>query len=374
MSILTDASTQWYSRPADERFVNLLDMQSTLKTLRRNSADKVIANRHLSAAPVDGVERGLALVGPNGAAVMPTHWSFGQLASRIGAPAGYLRDLAPALAADCINWGLQRRDVEELKVLLRRPNGHTDIAAITGPNYGRIWNDRIVDSLVKVFGDGINGEFRVPGEFGRRVDVTKANTTLFAGDRDMFVFLADEVNKIEVPNRRDGAPGQLSRGFFVRNSDVGAATFEIDTFLFDYTCSNRIVWGVSDHAKVSFRHSKGAPERFAEQVAPALSRMHNESTHNIVASIAAAKAERIGKADDVDTFLLKRFTKSQTSAIKAAHLADEGRPIESLWDVATGATAYARGIEYQDARFEVERAAGKVLDLVKVNGRDLAFA
>jgi hypothetical protein len=45
-------------------------------------------------------------------------------------------------------------------------------------------------ALVKAFGDGVSGDgFRVPGEFGREVKVTKANTTLFAGDRDMFVFL-----------------------------------------------------------------------------------------------------------------------------------------------------------------------------------------
>lgn len=367
MTTLTDASRQWASRPADERFTSLIEMRDKLRTLRANSNARVISNRSMTAVPVvaEGHEHatGLAIQGPGGASVLPTHWSFGQLAQRVGAPAGYMRDLPPEIAADCINWGLKRRDVEELGVLLQRPNGHTNIAAITGPNYGRVWNDRIVESLVRTFGDGLSGTFKVPGEFGRAVEVTKANTTLFASDRDCFVFLADEENKIEVAGRRDGKPGLLSRGFFVRNSDVGAASFEIDTFLFDYTCSNRIVWGVSDHARVSFRHSKGAPDRFAEQVAPALSRMHTEGTHNIIASIEAAKASRI---DDVDKFLTGRFTKSQATAIKAAHLADEGRPIETLWDVATGATAYARGIEYQDSRFELERAAGKVLDMVRV--------
>jgi hypothetical protein len=44
----------------------------------------------------------------------------------------------------------------------------------------------------------------VPGEFGQRVTVTQDNTTLFASDRDMFVFLADEENRIELPSRRAG--------------------------------------------------------------------------------------------------------------------------------------------------------------------------
>jgi hypothetical protein len=51
------------------------------------------------------------------------------------------------------------------------------------------------------------------------------------------------------------------------------------------------------------------------------------------------------------------------SAIKAAHMEDEQRPIESLWDVATGVTAYARAIQYQDQRVDLEREAGKILNL-----------
>jgi hypothetical protein len=81
----------------------------------------------------------------------------------------------------------------------------------------------------------------------------------------------------------------------------------------------------------------------------------------VVQAIEHAKAARI---DNVDEFLRKRFTNSQATAIKAAHLSDEQRPIESLWDAATGITAYARGIQYQNERVNLEREAGKVLDLV----------
>jgi len=52
--------------------------------------------------------------------------------------------------------------------------------------------------------DSITGRkaARVPGEFGRRVTVTKENTTLYASDRDMFVFLADEENRMSRAARR----------------------------------------------------------------------------------------------------------------------------------------------------------------------------
>lgn len=367
MAILMDASEQWARRPADERFTSLPEMLANAEMLRRNSKGTVVSSRNLQARPVEHKDGyGLCVVGPNDVPVTPTHWSFGQLAQRAGAPAGYMRDLPAPIAADCINYGLHRREVEELGVLLQRPNGHTNVAAVTGPNYGRIWNDVIIRNTMRLFGDGRNGDFRIPGEFGQQVEITKANTTLFAGDRDCFIFMADETNRIELPNRRNGQTGTLARGFFIRNSDVGAASFVIDTFLFDYACSNRIVWGVSNHAKVAFRHTKGAPDRFIEQVAPALDHYREESTGGIVESLKAAQAKRIGDKDAVRSFLEKRFTKTQATAILAAHMEDEGRPIETLWDVATGATAYARGLQHQDARFDIEKEAGKVLDLVAV--------
>lgn len=67
---------------------------------------------------------------------------------------------------------------------------------------------------------------------------------------------------------------------------------------------------------------------------------------------------------DDQRFLKNRFTVSQANAIKAAHEREEGRPIETIWDVVTGTTAYAKTIPHQDDRVFIERAAGKVLDLV----------
>jgi len=49
--------------------------------------------------------------------------------------------------------------------------------------------------------------------------------------------------------------------------------------------------------------------------------------------------------------------------IKAIHEAEEGRPIETLWDVTVAATAHARSIKNTDTRLEIERAAGELLKL-----------
>ncbi|MHB8414578.1 MAG: DUF932 domain-containing protein [Acidiferrobacteraceae bacterium] len=354
------ASEQWRSRPADERFISLDDMQSALDTARGYSSARCVSSRALTVRPIAEDSKGLAIEGPNGAAVFPTHWAFGQLAQRAGAPVGYLRDLPAPLAADCVNYGLVHRDIEDLGVLLYKNGGAPELRAVTGPNYGRIWNADIVRALRRRFGDGLTGAFRVPGEFGKVVEVTKENTTLYASDRDMFVFLADEQNRITVPNRRDGKSGDMARGFFVWNSETGKTSLGIATFLFDYVCCNRIIWGADGYQEIRVRHSSGAPDRWVEEVAPAIERYAASSTAGIVKSIADAKAARI---DDVSAFLAARFTQSQARAIEFAHVTDEGRPIESLWDAATGVTAYARGLQNQDDRVLIEREAGKILKL-----------
>lgn len=363
--ILTKASQQWATRPDDQRFTSLLDMQQFMKDQRELSQAKVISSRKLYAQPVDEDTRHKSLTiidHSTDQVVTPTHWSFGQLCSRVQAPAGYLRSLPAPMAADCLNYGLMRKGSEEVGVLTQHgPMLDPQLMAATGPQYGRIWNHEIIDALVHRFGDGVSGQFTVPGEFGRRVTVTKDNTTLFASDRDMFVFLADETHRFDIKGRRDGQTGEMSRGFFVWNSQVGSSTFGIATFLFDYVCSNRIVWGADGYQEFKIRHTANAPDRWIEEVAPAIEAYANKSTAGIEHAISLARTNRFDDGDHVREFLAKRFTKGQAEGIMAAHIADEDRPIESLWDATVGATAYARGIQHQDARVDIERKAGKIL-------------
>jgi len=354
---LTAANRQWASRPADERYTDLYSMLNHFSTQRRNSAEKIVASRDVQFIPAAD-HRGLSVRGKANTEFAPTHFAFGQVASLVGAPAGYLRTLPAELAADALNYGLQiGRDVKDIGLLLQRDG---TLRAATGPRYGRIWNADIVRGLVDTFGDGITGDWKVPGEFGKDVVVTKANTTLFAGDRDMFVFLADEKNRIELPNRRDGKTGTLARGFFVWNSEVGSTTFGVSTFLFDYVCCNRLVWGPEEVKQITLRHTASAPAKFLEQIAPALQTYANGSASSLLDGIEKARAARL---DDVDQFIQNRFGRGQIAPLKAIHELEEGRPIESLWDLATAVTAQARSIEWQDERVAAEREAGKLIKL-----------
>jgi hypothetical protein len=335
-------------------------MRRALDDFRQNSRAVVVSSRHLSAVPTDD-NQGILIEGPGGHAAAPSNWAFGQLANLSGAPASYLRTLPAPLAADCLNYGLKvERDAVDTGVLLTRRDDTTELRAATGPRYGRIWNVDVVRALEDRFGDGVTGDFRVPGEFGRELSqVTTANTTLFAGDRDMFVFLADEKNRIELPNRRDGKTGELARGFFVTNSETGAGALKIKTFLFDYVCANRIVWGAEELEEISIRHTASAPDRFIEEAAPALLEYSRASSSGITSALRVAQSTKL---DKVSAFLANRFGPRVAERIAKVHELEEGRPIETAWDAVTGATAYARSIPWTAERVEFESTAGAILE------------
>ncbi len=363
---LTHASREWSSRPADERFVNLEEMRQVALASQARSREVVVSTKELNFTGNVGQ---LLLHGPNGHGYTPTHWAFGQASTLVGAPAAYLRKLSTRLAAENLNEGLATLAKQDVKVLIEA-NGTHRIRALTGPDYGRIWDHAVIGKVIEHFGDGVNGDFRVPGKWGKALDaVTVEDTTLYRGDRSMFIFLADEANKIEIKNRRAGKPGALSRGFFLWQSEVRAAVFGIGSFLFDYVCGNRIVWGAEDYCEVRLRHTKSAPDRWAQMIDALAEKMVNyrESSERPVAEvIAAAQRTRI-ETDKLPVMLETTFGKANAKLIALAHLTDEDRPMETIWDVVTGATAFARSIGWQEERVEIERLAGGLLDKVVVN-------
>lgn len=364
MTILTQASQQWASRPSDERFLDLHELHAKVTHIKDNSRSAVVSTRSLQFQPAnDDPRNGLVIAGNHGAEAALTNWSFGQMASLAKAPASYIRTLPAPIAADAMNYSMRfTRDAEDVGVLITDQNNGMEIRAATGPNYGRVWNSDIVQALINKFGDGRTGDFRVPGEFGKQVDITRDNTTIYGSDRDMFVFLADEENRIEMKDRRAGESGSLARGFFVWNSEVGSQSIGAAFFLFDYVCMNRIVWGVKEFKEMRLRHTASAPDKWLEEIQPVLIEYANASAAPIEETIRLAQAKKFD--DDLDAFLATRFNNSQITSIKAAHEREESRPIESLWDVTTAITAHAKTIQFQDQRVAMERIGGKILDLV----------
>ncbi|MBP0440482.1 DUF932 domain-containing protein [Tianweitania sediminis] len=366
-------SSEWFNRPDDERYLCLTDLNNAVKRRSEHSKTRIVESGAIRVeASRDNPER-LTLMLPDAPApVAPTHWSFGQLASLVGAPATYLRQLPAALAGINLQYGLSTHRAEQVKTL-EIENGRLELRAVTGPDYGRIFDHELVDAVQKIAGNGTGDtRWKVPGVldwstsiYNPNVDISKDTTTLYASDRDIFVFLVDDLNPIEAGRLPNGEPDLYFRGFYAWNSEVGSKTLGIASFYLRAVCQNRNLWGVEDFQEITIRHSKYAASRFALEAEPALIQFAESSPMPFINGIKAARERIVARDDDDRTaFLRKRgFSKGETGKIIDAVLADEGHPPASVFDFVQGITRVARDKQHQDDRLEMEGKAKKLLDL-----------
>ena len=365
-------SSEWFNRPDDERYLSLSELMAAVKGRADRSRTRTVESAAVRVeASRDDAER-LDLVLPGAdVALAPTHWSFGQLAALVGAPAAYLRQLPAPLAGINLQYGLTSHRAEQVKTL-ETMDGRVELRAVTGPDYGRIYDHELVAAVQRIAGNGTGDtRWKVPGVldwstgiYNPLVDISRDTTTLYASDRDVFLFLVDDLNPIEAGRLPDGSPDLYFRGFYCWNSEVGAKTLGIASFYLRAVCQNRNLWGVEDFEEITIRHSKFAASRFAHQAAPALTRFANSSPASFVGGVKAARERIVARTDEDRTdFLRKRgFSKAETSRIIDVVLAEEGHPPASIFDFVQGITAVARDKPHQDARLDFEARAKKLFD------------
>lgn len=365
-------SSEWFSRPDDERYLSLTDLHDAVRRRADCAQTRTVESRAVRVeASRDDAERLALMVPGRSEPVTPTHWSFGQLCSLVGAPTSYMRQLPAPLAGINLQHGLLSHRGELLKTL-EADDGRVELRAVTGPDYGRIWDHELTAAVMKIAGNGTGDtRWKVPGVLDWAtmthnpfVDVTKETTTLYASDRDVFLFLVDDTNPIEAGRLADGSPDLYFRGFYCWNSEVGSKTLGIASFYLRAVCMNRNLWGVENFEQITIRHSKFAAQRFAHEATPALTSFANSSASPFIAGIKAARERIVARTEeDRDSFLRKRgFSKSETSKIIEAVLHEEGHPPESVFDFVQGITALARGKAHQDARLELEGKAKRLLE------------
>lgn len=365
-------SSEWFSRPHDERFLSLGELAGAVRGRAERSRTLVVETAliHVEANRTDPERLSLILPGAE-APVAPTHWSFGQLAAQVGAPAAYLRQLPAALAGINLQYGLTSNRAEQIKTL-ETEEGRVELRAVTGPNYGRIYDYELVEAVQRIAGNGTGDtRWKVPGVldwstgiYNPRVNITQDTSTLYASDRDVFLFLVDDLNPIEAGKLPDGSPDLFFRGFYAWNSEVGAKTLGMASFYLRAVCQNRNLWGVEDFEEITIRHSKYAASRFVHEAAPALLNFANSSPMPFINGIKAARERIVARTDEDRTDFLRRrgFSKAETRKIIETALAEEGRPPESIFDFVQGITAVARDKPHQDARLDMEAKAKKLLD------------
>lgn len=362
MTELMQVNKQWATRPDDQRFTSLAELKASVEQRKQECWTATPRTSALRVLPTEDDELGLEVYDPTRGEerlLEMTNWSFGQLASYAGAPASYLRKLPTELAAINLQWGLEHNPVRDDALVLGQTNGHDSLRAMTSTSYGRIWDLQVVNSVERI---NQSGQWVIPSASYTSSNPKRA-TTLYASDRDVFIFLVDPSHPIEVNGET------LYRGFITWNSEVGSAVFGLTTFLYRYVCDNRIVWGATDVKELRIRHTGGAPDRFAYEGSRYLQRYANESTAKLVSSIDAAQNFDItskllnpGKGDTVESWLQSRgFTKAQAKASVDSANAEEGDS-RSLWNIVNGITAHARSIPRTDERVDLETKAGKLME------------
>ncbi|NTH43978.1 DUF932 domain-containing protein [Agrobacterium rhizogenes] len=365
-------SSEWFSRPDDERYLNLTELYDTVRSRAERAHARTVESRAVRVeASRDDAERLSLIVPGRDEPVSPTHWSFGQLCSLVSAPASYMRQLPAPLAGINLQHGLLSHRAELVKTL-EADDGRIELRAVTGPDYGRIWDHELVAAVMKIAGNGTGDtRWKVPGVLDWAtmmhnpfVDVTRDTTTLYASDRDVFLFLVDDTHPIEAGRLPNGEPDLYFRGFYAWNSEVGSKTLGIASFYLRAVCQNRNLWGVEGFEEISIRHSKFAAQRFAHEAAPALTSFANSSPAPFVAGIKAARERVVARNDeDRESFLRKRgFSKPETAKIIETVLDEEGRKPESIFDFVQGITALARTKTNQDTRLDLEAKAKKLME------------
>ncbi len=375
-------SSQWFSRPDDEKFLDLNTLYDYTKKSADNSFSSIVDVSEVQVTAEQSDPDKLELIVPieNGEVIttQPNHYSFGQLCSLAQTPASYLRKLPAALAGINLQYGIQNLRTEKVKTYITK-NGHTELRAATVADYGRIFDYEVVQAVQNIAGNGIGDtHWKVPGvlnwqdgTYNPDAAITKESTTLFASDRDIFLFLVDDKHPISIGTYTDPRTGKveddlLFRGFYVWNSEVGNRSFGISCFYLRGVCQNRNLWGVEGYQEIRFPHSKNAPRRFVQEAKRALESFADSNTTALLNGINAAKTTIVAKdEDDREKFLKKQgFSGHEVSTIINTVIKEEGHEPKSVWDFVNGITAYARTKGHQDARLEVERRAGRILDKV----------
>ncbi|WP_374394871.1 DUF932 domain-containing protein [Sphingopyxis sp.] len=367
-------SSEWFSRPDDERYLSLTELHAAVRRRAEAASTRTVETKAIRVvAAADEPERLLLCLPDRPEPVAPTHWSFGQMCSLVGAPSGYLRQLPAALAGINMQHGLLAHRGELVKAL-ETGDGRSELRAVTGPDYGRIWDHELVAAVMKIAGNGTGDtRWKVPGlldwttmRHNPFVEISKDTTTLYASDRDVFLFLVDDANPIEAGRLPNGDPDLFFRGFYCWNSEVGSKALGMATFYLRAVCMNRNIWGAEGFEEISIRHSKFAAGRFAQEAAPALERFASSSPGSFLNGIKAARAAIVARDDDDrHSFLRKRgFSKGETDRIIRTVLREEGHPPASIFDFVQGITALARERPHQDARLDLEAKGARLLAAV----------
>jgi hypothetical protein len=354
------AHREWATRPPDERYasVNALYQAARARRARTEERDIDTADLRTEAVSTDD----LVVHGASGTTASLTHWSFGQLATIASAPPNYLRTLPASIASSAINYGLRRQRREQQQLFVERTAPWT-VHAITSPRYARVHHDELASRVLDLM--ALHSAWHLPlgykdGEYGAE----RVPSGAYLGDRDMFLFLVDGNRALDDPTDRTDTG--LFRGFILRNSDVGAAALSLDVFLFRAVCGNHIIWGFQHVAGFRRRHMGASIQKaWTASLDGVRAALDADTASDRTVVLRATRQELGADRDAVLEAAVQRLDLSQKHAAEAYTLAEQYEPNpRSVWGYAQGLTRLSQRTPWQDGRFALDRAAGRLIATV----------
>lgn len=354
-TVISTAAQQYANRPADERFPSLDAMIHDAQEDKRLSAERSYNLKDLHAIAQDNTVK---LQSPKGTATF-SHWSFNQTARMLGAPAGYLRELSPKLAADCLNYGFENSvPGTSANLLVRAPNGHPEplVRACTSDSYGRAWDADLYGTIAQTI-TSRDGRWTLPPTW----DGKPAGA--YRGDRDSFLIIVNGGSIVNDPSAANG-DGQMYRGILVRNSEVGAAGLSIEMILFRYVCGNHNLWGAMVDRSFRRVHRGIHVVRDAvREIGRLAYQFTNQSAARDEALIQMLIDREVAHTKEAVIDELRSFgaTKEQAETAFISCEMHESASPRSFWGIAQGLTRASQTTDYQDDRFMLDQLAAKVL-------------
>lgn len=356
VAVIDTAFQQYANRPADERFPTLDALIHDASEDKRLSAERSYNLKDLRATVADNTVK---LQSPKGVATF-SHWSFGQTCRMLGAPAGYLRELSPNLAADCLNYGfINSLPGSTANVLVRAPNGHPEpiVRACTSDSYGRAWDADLYGAIAQTIVDRDARWSLPPAWPGKPVGGA------YRGDRDSFLIIVNGGSIVNDPSAASGS-GQMFRGILVRNSEVGASAVQIDTILFRYVCGNHNLWGAVMDKSFRRRHvGLHVTRDTVREIGRLAYNFTNQSAARDEALITALISHEIAHTKEavIDELRAAGATKEQAEAAYTSCESTESASPRSFWGISQGLTRVSQESSYQDDRFVLDQLAAKIL-------------
>lgn len=364
------AQREWMSRPDDERYEDLATMRAAVQ-LDTDASHERNGFKRSQLRVIAGPENGLALLTPDGQCPTFSNWSFGQTCRLAGAPANYLASLPATTAAECLNYGLRTADADASAVAyIKEPTGGVPtLRALTSDKYSRFRNLDLLDGLIDL---SARGWVVPPGWAGKP-------SGLYYSDRSMFAYMIDDATRSIVTHPDAARREDLARGFFLWNSEEGAASFGLCAFFFRFTCGNHGVWGVSAFTEIRMRHVGDSLRYRIGRAMRSAADIAGKTAADDMEAIRWAMGEKLtldslpSKSSDIPGFLApfvhdrSRGKISEPMAARAISRGlDEGENVRTVWGVVQGFTSLARDAEYRDRADDLMRAP---LALLPAKGR-----